>query len=150
MLTPEGPRLLEYNVRFGDPETQSLLPLLETGIDEVCASVASGALRGLAPRFSGRTACGVVIAAPGYPGDYPKGLPVELDGPAAGSDSLLFHASTTRGTGGRPATGGGRCFTAVGIGDDWGAARARAYELASSVRFEGAWYRPDIGDRMHS
>src|SRR5208282_2226891 len=99
MLTEDGPRLLEYNVRFGDPETQSLLPLLETGLGELLSGVARGALRSLRPRFSGRTACGVVIAAPGYPGSYPKGIPVDLAG--AGANALLFHASTSRGPDGR-------------------------------------------------
>jgi phosphoribosylamine--glycine ligase len=90
MLTAEGPKLLEYNVRFGDPETQSLLPLLESNIAELCASgVAKGALCSLRPRFSDRTACGVVVAAPGYPGPYPKGLRVDLGGPKSG-DCVAF------------------------------------------------------------
>jgi len=150
MLTASGPKLLEYNVRFGDPETQSLLPLLDTGIEEVCAGVASGALGEINPRFSNRIACGVVIAAPGYPGAYPKGLRVELsDIDAASGDALLFHASTTRGPDGSVLTGGGRCLTAVGLGASWDAARARAYELAARARFEGAWFRPDIGAKMY-
>jgi phosphoribosylamine---glycine ligase len=151
MLTASGPKLLEYNVRFGDPEAQSLLPLLDSGIGEICASVARGALRDIKPRFSGRFACGVVIAAPGYPGAYPKGLRVDLSGAEpAGGDALLFHASTARGSDGSVLTGGGRCFSAVGLGSGWDEARARAYDLASRVRFEGAWFRPDIGARMYS
>jgi phosphoribosylamine--glycine ligase len=146
MLTAEGPRLLEYNVRFGDPETQSLLPLLETSLGELLSGVARGALCSLRPRFSGRTACGVVVAAPGYPGSYPKGIPVDLGG--VGATELLFHASTSRGPGGRVMTGGGRCFTAVGLGEDWEAARGEAYDLAARARFEGAWFRPDIGARI--
>lgn len=150
MLTAEGPKLLEYNVRFGDPETQSLVPLLDAGLGEICAGVARGALRDIRPRFSDRAACGVVIAAPGYPGAYPKGLPVDADGlETTAGDALLFHASTARGADGRVLTGGGRCFTAVGLGANWGAARARAYELAARVRFEGAWFRPDIGVKMY-
>jgi phosphoribosylamine--glycine ligase len=159
MLTADGPKLLEYNVRFGDPETQSLLPLLETNLGELCMGTAKGALCFLRPRFSDRTACGVVVAAPGYPGKYPKGLPVELPVEGLGSaaargnaapDALLFHASTTRAADGRVQTGGGRCFTAVGLGEDWPAARGRAYELAARARFEGAWFRPDIGEKMHA
>jgi phosphoribosylamine---glycine ligase len=149
MLTASGPKLLEYNVRFGDPETQSLLPLLDTGIGEICEGVARGALREIKPRFSGRFSCGVVVAAPGYPGAYPKGLPADLgEAEAMRGDALLFHASTTRGPGGAVLTGGGRCFTAVGLGETWDAARAGAYELAARVRFEGAWFRPDIGARI--
>jgi len=147
MLTEAGPKLLEYNVRFGDPETQSLLPLLESDIGELCLGTAKGALCSQRPRFSDKIACGVVVAAPGYPGPYPKGIAARL--PVAGAQALLFHASTTRGNDGRVLTGGGRCFTAVGLGDDWASARGRAYELASRVRFEGAWYRPDIGTKMY-
>jgi phosphoribosylamine---glycine ligase len=147
MVTADGPRLLEYNVRFGDPETQSLLPLLETDALELVAGVARGALCSLRPRFSGKTACGVVVAAPGYPASYPKGLPVDLAG--AGENPLLFHASTTRGPGGAVLTGGGRCFTAVGVGDGWEAARREAYALAGEVRFDGAWFRPDIGGKIY-
>jgi phosphoribosylamine--glycine ligase len=148
MLTQAGPKLLEYNVRFGDPETQSLLPLLKTNIGELCGAVARGALGDIQPRFSDEVACGVVVAAPGYPGAYPKRLAVELPG-EAGEGQLLFHASTSRGSAGRVLTGGGRCFTAVGLGKDWPAARSRAYELARKVRFEGAWFRPDIGEKMY-
>jgi phosphoribosylamine---glycine ligase len=156
MLTEAGPKLLEYNVRFGDPETQSLLPLLEGGSGELLAAVARGGLCSARPRFSGSVACGVVVAAPGYPGSYPKGLSADLgqDGGDAMCDadrglSLLFHASTSRGADGRPRTGGGRCFTAVGVGRDWDEARAAAYERAAAVRFDGAWYRPDIGKRAY-
>lgn len=148
MLTAEGPKLLEYNVRFGDPETQSLIALLESNIAELCLGVAKGALCSLRPRFSDRVACGVVVAAPGYPGPYPKSLRVDLGGPKS-VDSLLFHASTTRGADGAVLTGGGRCFTAVGLGESWDAARTRAYELAAGIRFEGAWFRPDIGEKIY-
>ena len=146
MVTDEGPKLLEYNVRFGDPETQSLLPLLDSSIGELCFGVARGSLCSLRPRFSGKTACGVVIAAPGYPGPYPKGLCVEAKG--IDESALLFHASTTRGADGLVRTGGGRCFTAVGLGEDWEEARNEAYALAARVRFQGAWYRPDIGEKI--
>jgi phosphoribosylamine--glycine ligase len=147
MVTEAGPKLLEYNVRFGDPETQSLLPLVESDLGELLSGVARGALCSQRPRFSAKTACGVVIAAPGYPGGYPKGLAVDL--PDASGGALLFHASTSRGKDGRVRTGGGRCFTAVALGADWAAARRDAYALAGSVSFEGAWYRPDIGSRIY-
>ena len=159
MVTSQGPRLLEYNVRFGDPETQSLLPLLDSNFLDLCAGIAGGQLCSLRPSFSDRIACGVVVASPGYPGDYPKGLAVDLGGIEAGTEAgipeivptfrgaeaLLFHASTARDPDGRLRTGGGRCFTAVGLGETWEAARDSAYATAKAVRFEGAWYRPDIG-----
>jgi phosphoribosylamine---glycine ligase len=155
MLTDDGPKLLEYNVRFGDPETQSLLPLLESGFEEIAWGVATGDLRSLKPRFSEAIACGVVIGAPGYPGGYPKGIPVDLSaaGPECGRgkdpEALLFQASTRRDALGRVLTGGGRCFTAVGLGADWAMARDRAYDLAAKVKFEGAWFRRDIGARIY-
>lgn len=164
MLTAEGPRLLEYNVRFGDPETQSLLPRLEGDFAELCAGIASGSLP--TPRFSPRLACGVVVAAPGYPISYPRGLLVDLSSigqaiaqgkpeanarTAAGDSApsaLLFQAATGRDAEGGLRTGGGRCFTAVGLGEEWKTARDRAYELAKGVHFDGAWFRPDIGDKI--
>lgn len=164
MVTREGPKLLEYNVRFGDPETQSLLPLLSSNLLDLCEATASGRLASQRPPSAEGVACGVVVAAPGYPGSYPKGLAVDLveadsirrasmtdanaDG-RAGSDALLFHASTARDPAGQLRTGGGRCFTAVGLGPDWPTARERAYGLAKTVRFEGAWYRPDIGSTFY-
>jgi phosphoribosylamine--glycine ligase len=163
MVTAQGPRLLEYNVRFGDPETQSLLPLLESNFLDLCAGTAGGRLCSLRPSSSDRIACGVVIAAPGYPGDYPKGLAVDLGKIEAETEAgipeivssvpraeaLLFHASTARDPDGRLRTTGGRCFTAVGLGETWEAARDSAYATAEAVKFEGAWYRPDIGDAYY-
>lgn len=166
MITKEGPILLEYNVRFGDPETQSVLPRFEGDFAALCADIAAGRIPGT--RFSPRHACGVVVAAPGYPIAHPRGLPVDLSeagaqaaqgkpevdlGPTPGETgpaALLFQAATGRDSEGGLRTGGGRCFTAVGLGPDWKTARDRAYNLAGRVRFEGAWYRPDIGEKVHS
>lgn len=152
MMTSRGPRLLEYNVRFGDPETQSLLPLLEGDAAELLRAAALGRLPSIPPAFSSGCACGVVVAAPGYPGAYPKGIPIDLSATeplSADGKSLLFHASTSRGPDGSARTGGGRCFTAVGLGASWPEARDRAYAMAAAVRFDGAWYRSDIGARAH-
>jgi phosphoribosylamine--glycine ligase len=153
MLTERGPRLLEYNVRFGDPETQSLLPLLESDLGGLMMAAVNGDLSAAKPVFSNARACGVVVAAPGYPGSYPKNIPVDLSAASAltaEGGSFLFHASTTRGADGVIRTGGGRCFTAVGIGSTWPEARDRAYTLAAAVHFEGSWYRPDIGARAYN
>lgn len=163
MSTADGPRLLEYNVRFGDPEAQSLLPRMENDFGELCAEVAAGRLP--EPRFSKRIACGVVVAAPGYPIAHSRGLPVEIADSSVASGkpeaafcslpgdaspcALLFQSATGRDAGGGLRTGGGRCFTAVGLGNDWPTARDRAYELARSVHFEGAWFRPDIGAKIY-
>jgi phosphoribosylamine---glycine ligase len=165
MVTASGPRLLEYNVRFGDPEAQSILPRLEGDFAGLCAEVAAGRLP--SPRFSSRHACGVVVAAPGYPISHPRGLPVDLSelepsaalgkpevqlgsGPGdASSPALLFQSATGRDAEGGLRTGGGRCFTAVGLGPDWKSAHDRAYDLARRLHFQGAWYRPDIGNAVH-
>jgi phosphoribosylamine--glycine ligase len=165
MVTADGPKLLEYNVRFGDPEAQSLLPRLEGDFAGLCGDVAAGTLP--SPRFSPRHACGVVIAAPGYPIGHPRGLPVDLSEVGSSAalgkpeveldalpgettpTALLFQAATGRDAEGGLRTGGGRCFTAVGLGPDWKSAHDRAYEVAGKVRFQGAWYRPDIGEAVH-
>lgn len=149
MATASGPKLLEYNVRFGDPETQSLAAVLRGDLGSLLASAAEGRLDAAeAAQAAGApatSACGFVVAAPGYPGAYPKGLPVDPLPPQAPGRSLLFHASTARDGGGRLITGGGRCLTAVGLGADMSAAREEGLKTAKSVRFEGAWFRPDIG-----
>jgi phosphoribosylamine---glycine ligase len=149
MVTKDGPKLLEFNVRFGDPETQSLLPLIETDFVDVAEAVASGKLASLKLSYSDCNAVGVVIAAPGYPGPYPKGLRVEEIDVGGLKDALVFHASTGRDGSGRLVTGGGRCFTAVALADEMLTANASAYETARRVKFEGAWFRPDIGRKFY-
>lgn len=166
MVTEEGPKLLEYNVRFGDPEAQSLLPRLENDLGELSLAIATGKLPSIG--FLPRHACGIVIAAPGYPISHPRGLIVSIDDASGGleagkpeahfgslpgdnsANALLFQAATGRDAEGNLRTGGGRSFTAVGLGADWNIARDNAYALAGRVHFEGAWYRPDIGDKIHN
>ena len=145
MITREGPKVLEYNVRFGDPETQVLLPLLVNDMGNLAEAIITGSLSQLPSSPPEKTAVGVVIAAPGYPGTYPRGLPVELPVPEGNGSTLIFHAATQRDSKGGVLTGGGRCFTVVGIGKDIFEASAKAYEMVPQVRFEGAWYRKDIG-----
>lgn len=144
MVTSEGPKLLEYNVRFGDPETQSLLPLLACDIADLLEAAVTHSIKGFHCEFVDKTAVGITIAAPGYPGSYEKNIPVDVL-PKTGKKSLLFHAGTTIDRAGQLYTGGGRCFTAVGIGYDYFEAHAEALDLASKVKFHGAWYRHDIG-----
>jgi phosphoribosylamine-glycine ligase len=149
MVTEEGPKLLEYNVRFGDPETQSLLPLMESDLADLAEAVAAGKAGELKPVFSDDCAVGIVVAAPGYPDSYPKGLEVDVRGLHSLRDALIFHAGTTRSPEGVLLTGGGRCFTAVGLAREHLAASAAAYEAAKLVRFEGAWFRADIGKKFY-
>lgn len=149
MATESGPKLLEYNVRFGDPETQSLVAVLDGKLGRLMASAAEGSLDEDEAKASSRqpakSACGFVVAAPGYPGAYPKGIPVEPLPPPPRGSALYFHASTKRNGDGILLTGGGRCFTAVGLGTDMAQARERGLKAASFVHFEGAWFRKDIG-----
>lgn len=144
MMTPDGPRVLEYNVRLGDPETQVLLPIIATDIVNCCEAIIRGELSSLSIAISQRVAIGVVLAAAGYPGEYEKGIPVDALPDSESADTALFHAATVS-QDGAVLTNGGRCFTAVGLGSDLLDARRRAYDLARSVAFSGSWYRPDIG-----
>jgi len=149
MATAEGPKLLEYNVRFGDPETQSLVAVMAGDLGVLLASAASGRLDPGAAEAASRVpdswACGFVAAAPGYPGSYPKGIPVKALPADVSGRNILFHASTSRDGSGRLVTGGGRCFTAVGLGTDLAEARENGLAAVRSIRFEGAWFREDIG-----
>ncbi len=144
MVTKEGPKLLEYNVRFGDPETQSLIPLVSSDIADVFEMVAAGSLTNFRIEYKDLSAVGITVAAPGYPGDCPNGLEVRSL-PADSATTQVFHAGTVRSGDGLLRTGGGRCFTAVGIGTDYFDAYRHAVELAAKIDFDGAWYRSDIG-----
>lgn len=148
MITDEGPKVLEYNVRFGDPETQALIPLLKTDIGDIAEAIIQQNLSSLSIEFSGESAVGVVIASKGYPDEYRKGIPVTSLPKGNNKDLLIFHSSTYRDDSGRVMTGGGRCFTLVGLGKDTITAAAKAYHEADKVNFEGAWYRSDIGKKF--
>ena len=147
MITEDGPQVIEFNARFGDPETQVVLPRLESDLLELCAAIADGALaRAPAPIWSAEAACGVVVAAEGYPGPYAKGLPIAgLD--ALDPDLLVFHAGTTRLPDGQLVTNGGRVLTMVARGATVAEARARVYANIARVTFAGARWRSDIATR---
>ncbi len=148
MVTDDGPMLLEYNVRFGDPEAQVVLPLLESDFGNLCDAVLHDAIGEFPVRVSTASALGVVVAAPGYPSSYPRGLVVEPLPQPHEQDALVFHAATTLAPDGTITTGGGRCFTAVGLGEEFLTARNNAYTAAKSISFPGSWFRPDIGGRL--
>ncbi len=148
MITDEGPKLLEYNVRFGDPETQVLFPLIGSDIGNVCDAVIAGKIAEFPLSISDQCALGVVVASRGYPGSYKKGIRVDPIPPFPEKDRLIFHASTQRDRSGGVRTGGGRCFTAVGLGSELLQARIAAYAAAQLVKFDGAWFRPDIGAKI--
>lgn len=148
MVTDDGPMLLEYNVRFGDPETQVVLPLLLSDFGNLCDAVLHNAIGEFPVRVSTASALGVVVAAPGYPSDYPRGLVVAPLPQPPEHEALVFHAATTLSADGTITTGGGRCFTAVGLGEELLTARANAYTTAKTICFAGSWFRPDIGGRL--
>jgi phosphoribosylamine---glycine ligase len=143
MLTADGPTVLEFNCRFGDPEAELLLPLLASPLSEVCEAVAAGRLEPDAVRWRPGSTCGVVLAAPGYPACPRLGTPLSaLDIQADGAH--VFHAGT-RCVDGQLVTAGGRVLVLVAEGDRLPAARARVYAQVPRVHFEGAHYRRDIG-----
>jgi phosphoribosylamine--glycine ligase len=147
MITAEGPQVLEYNVRFGDPETQAVLPRLDEDLGALLQAAARGELAegtGAATR-AGAAAC-VVAAAGDYPRSGSRGLPIEGVEAAREAGALVFHAGTAR-EGDRLVTAGGRVFGVVGRGADLGEALAVAYRAIAHIQFDGVRYRRDIGRR---
>jgi phosphoribosylamine--glycine ligase len=142
MLTREGPKVLEFNARFGDPEAQAVLPLLQSDLVELALKVAEGRLQGTRLSWQEGAAACVVLAAPGYPENPRKGIPLHLPEPPEGV--LVFHAGTRR-EGGRLVSAGGRVLNVVGLGKDLKEALERAYAFIPRVGFPGAVYRRDIG-----
>lgn len=141
MMTPRGAKVLEYNVRFGDPETQSVLPLLLTDLAELMSACTTASLASLPIRISSESAATVVLAAGGYPGSYVKGTPMTLS--PAPENVVVFHAGTVL-KDGVLKTSGGRVIAATATGPTLKEAVARAYEGVKSIQFEGMQYRKDI------
>ena len=145
MLTAEGPKVLEYNCRFGDPETQPQMVRLESDLVELLAGAVAGDIGSLAVRWSGQAAVCVVLASGGYPGSYEKGKVIEgLENASSRPGIEIFHAGT-KFESGRCQTSGGRVLGVCGTGPTLAAARERAYEAVGDIRFEGMHYRRDIG-----
>jgi phosphoribosylamine--glycine ligase len=150
MLTASGPKVLEFNCRFGDPETQAVLPLLESDLVAVLDAVASGRLADAEVRWKRGAAVCVVMTAKGYPGEYHRGDPIAgldaFDGANGASPAVVFHAGTAR-EGTRLVTSGGRVLGVTGVGDTLSAARDRAYGAVGAISFPGAFSRSDIALR---
>ena len=142
MITEAGPRVLEFNCRFGDPETQSILPRLEGDLLELLHGAATGRLRGDV-RAGDEAAVTVVLAAPDYPERNDSGSPIEGVEEAVAAGALVFHAGTAM-HGDRLVTNGGRILNVTGTGADLAAAREAAYSSAGRISFPGARYRTDI------
>jgi phosphoribosylamine--glycine ligase len=146
MLTADGAQVIEYNCRFGDPETQVILPLMESDLLEVLSACADGKLAGVELRWKGGAAACVVLASGGYPGHYETGKEISGWGTAQ-EDEFIFHAGTKIGADGRILTAGGRVLCVTGLGADISSALRRAYTALAPIRFEGMHFRKDIGRR---
>jgi phosphoribosylamine--glycine ligase len=146
MLTDEGPQVLEYNVRFGDPETQALMPLVKDDLFEILYLAAKDQPPPSLTIHKERVAATVVAAAEGYPGSYRKGFEIEGLSSAETSNRVVFHAGTVKETG-RMLTSGGRVFAMTAWAPDLGGALKLAYEGLAQTQFTGAYWRKDIGHR---
>jgi len=147
MFTENGPMVLEYNVRFGDPETQAILPRLKTDLVDIIEACIDGCLDRIRPEWDKRHCLSVVLASKGYPGDYEKGKEIYgLKEINLIKDVLVFHAGTIY-KDGRFFTNGGRVLAVTGIGDDIISARDIAYQALEKIYFEGMHYRKDIGKK---
>jgi phosphoribosylamine--glycine ligase len=146
MLTPAGPRVLEFNCRFGDPETQPLMMRMKGDLAEVMLAVASGTLYKLkAFKWDPRPSLTVVATSKGYPGKYPTGLPITgVEKADALKDVKVFHSGTAM-KNGQLVTAGGRVLSVTAIGKTLQDAHARAYEAMNLIHFDGMHYRRDIG-----
>ncbi|MGB5595376.1 MAG: phosphoribosylamine--glycine ligase [Crocosphaera sp.] len=149
MVTPEGdPKVLEYNCRFGDPETQAVLPLLETPLDELLLACVEERLGEFPPlQWYGGSAVCVVAASEGYPGDYEKGKMITGITAAEDLGSTVFHAGTKL-DGDRLLTDGGRVLGVTSVGKDFNAAIETVYSCIEAINFPGKYYRRDIGHRI--
>lgn len=152
MITPSGElKTLEFNCRFGDPETQVVLPLLETDLVDILLGVTDATLDEVEVRWKAESAVCVVLAAGGYPGPYATGDSIEgLNQVSHLSDVTVFHAGTRLDEDGQTVTAGGRVLGVTGLGDDFAQARARAYAAVKSIHFAGMHYRTDIGAKFQS
>ena len=144
MLTPKGPKVIEYNCRFGDPETQVVLPLLKSDLLEIMLAVRGGSLSKEMVRFDEGAACCVVLASDGYPKHYETGFEITLPQTGANEDIYVAGAKLEDG---KLVTAGGRVLGAVATAPTLKEAIARAYALADNIRFENAYMRRDIGKR---
>jgi phosphoribosylamine--glycine ligase len=147
MMTSGGPRVLEFNVRFGDPETQPILMRLKSDLLEVFLAVCDGRLDEVCLQWDPRPAVCVVMASGGYPDAYAKGKVITGIAEAESlGDVVVFHAGTER-QNGNVVTSGGRVLGVTALGRDTAAAKARAYEAVDRISFEGAYCRRDISDK---
>ncbi len=150
MLTPKGPKVIEYNCRFGDPETQVVLPLLDTDLMEIFLAIDEERLSDLDIRWKKGAAACVVMASGGYPKKYPTGLPITgLDAGGQTAGATVYHAGTKR-EGDLYFTSGGRVLGVTAIGDNLTDALNQSYAAVKNISFEGCHYRNDIGGHQNN
>ncbi|MFB5269747.1 phosphoribosylamine--glycine ligase [Paenibacillus enshidis] len=143
MISPDGkPKTVEFNARFGDPETQVVLPRLKSDLLSIFLAAVNGTLADVEIEWKDEAAVCVVLASGGYPGSYPKGVPIH--GLDQADEAIVFHAGTAVNEAGEWVTNGGRVLGVVGLGHDIAAARAKAYEQAERITFAGKQNRTDI------
>ena len=149
MITSEGPKVLEFNARFGDPETQVVLPRLKSDLLDTILAVINGSLDRIKIEWSEEACVGVVMASGGYPGSYKTGYPISglesLD-----KDVLVFHAGTKSvksGGGSKIVTNGGRVLGVTGLGNTIKDAIQKTYQAVDKIKFEGMHFRKDIGQK---
>jgi phosphoribosylamine--glycine ligase len=147
MLTDDGPKVLEFNCRFGDPEAQVLVPRMPYRVGSLLHACATGRLAFEAGHagFDDGAAVAVVVASEGYPGSYPTGVPIHgVEAAEAVEGVTVFHAGTARDDAGQLVTAGGRVLSVTGVGASLAEARERAYAGVERIGFEGMQYRRDI------
>ncbi|HDY99831.1 MAG TPA: phosphoribosylamine--glycine ligase [Pseudomonas sabulinigri] len=144
--TAGNPKVIEFNCRFGDPETQPIMLRLQSSLVELIEAAEAGTLDQIEAHWDPRPSLGVVLAAGGYPGSYTKGLPINGLLQAQAKDGKVFHAGTSL-QGDQVVTSGGRVLCATALGDDVQAAQQAAYRLAEQIQWDGSFYRSDIGYR---
>lgn len=149
MLTPKGPKVIEYNCRFGDPETQVVLPLLKSDLLTIMQATVSGSLAETPVEWRSDSACCVVLASGGYPSSYPKGLPISglVEGQLPGSSATVYHAGTQLKEDGTLVTAGGRVLGVTAIAPTLAEAIREAYAASNRISFQGLHRRSDIGKR---
>lgn len=147
MITEQGPKVVEFNCRFGDPETQVVLPLLDGDLVKLAQACRAGQLEPDMVSWKKQAAITVVMAAPGYPGAYPKGAVISgIEDAEKMDDVMVWHAGTAE-QNGQVVTNGGRVLNVMALGEDIQAAREKVYQACNKIKFDGVHFRKDIGHR---
>ena len=148
MMTKDGPFVLEYNCRFGDPETEVILPRLKSDLLPVMMQIAEGCLQTESLEWHPKSCITVVMASGGYPGSYEKGRVIQgLESVQGQQDVVVFHAGTALNAQKQIVTAGGRVLAVTALGDTLKAAHDRAYQIVSKIHFDGVFCRRDIGHK---